>query len=445
TVLATGDTVVENSETFTVSLGTPSKPNLSVANSPQTATITNDDGATITLSAGIAQNEGDSGTTAYVFTATLSAAVDGGVTVVYSADDGTATVADNDYIDSNGTLSFSGNAGETQTITILVTGDTKVELNEQFNVALGVPSNSSISTLNSPQTATIQNEDTASLSISDVTVAEGNSGTTSTTLTVTLSAAVDTAFSVAFASADNSATTAHNDYLASSGTLTFAGNANEQQTITLAFIGDEIVELDETFSVTLSTLEASGRNVTLLDDQGRITLTNEDVATLSITDVAQSETNSGTTTFVLSATLNAAVDMGLSVNFATADGTATAGSDYTAGNGTLLFSGTAGEVRTIQIEVMGDADIEPNETFSVTLEGISAENRNITLSNPTAIATIINDEIPSVTAVELSASPHIANEATFNWGILLLVILLSSGSAYVFMASRSKKSRHPQT
>ena len=57
--------------------------------------------------------------------------------MAYTTNDGTATAANNDYVDNDGSLTFAGTSGETKTITVLVNGDTTVEPNETFTVALG--------------------------------------------------------------------------------------------------------------------------------------------------------------------------------------------------------------------------------------------------------------------------------------------------------------------
>jgi len=133
-------------------------------------TITNDDSATLTL-AGVAatQNEGTGGTTTdFTFSVTLSSAVQGGFGIAYATSDGTATVANSDYADNDGSLSFTGTTNESKTITVQVNHDAVVEADETFTVALGAISglatgvdSGDISTAGSPQTGTITNDDTA--------------------------------------------------------------------------------------------------------------------------------------------------------------------------------------------------------------------------------------------------------------------------------------------
>ncbi len=169
TVTVNGDLVVEDNETVIMTLSNPV--NGGISDNSGTGTITNDDAANLTLSGGIAQNEGNAGTVSYTFSAMLSAAVQGGFQVPYTTNDGTATAADNDYTDNDGTLTFTGTVGEVNFITVQVNGDNKVELNEIFTVALGTISGTSatqiaaITKVGSPQTGTITNDDAATVAI----------------------------------------------------------------------------------------------------------------------------------------------------------------------------------------------------------------------------------------------------------------------------------------
>ena len=81
-------------------------------------------------------------------------------------------------------------------------------------------------------------------------------------------------------------------------------------------------------------------------------------------------------------------DSPVTVQFTTANGTATAGSDYTAASGTLTFA--AGSTsQTVTVAVTGDLSVESDETFSITLSNPSA---NATLLTATGTGTIINDD-----------------------------------------------------
>src|SRR5262249_4772982 len=158
-----------------------------------------------------------------------------------------------------------------------------------------------------------------SLSINDVTQPEGNSGTTSFVFTVSLSQASGKTVTVNYATADGTAT-AGSDYTAASGTLSFAPG-DLSKTVTVLVNGDTAVEPDETFFVKLTNLT----NATIAVGQGTGTILNDDssaAVSLSISSVSQFEGNSGTTPFVFRVSLSAPATSTVTVNFATADGTA---------------------------------------------------------------------------------------------------------------------------
>jgi Calx-beta domain len=226
------------------------------------------------------------------------------------------------------------------------------------------------------------------LGINDVSVNEGNAGTTTMTFTVTLSAAAASAVTVNYATADGTAA-AGTDYAASSGTLTFSAG-QLTKTLGVTINGDSDVEPNEAFVVNLSV--AAG--ATIADAQGTGTITNDDVApppplpTLSIDDVSVSEGNAGTKTATFAVTLSAVASGAVTVNYATADGTAVAGTDYVAANGTLTFA--AGETtKSVVVTVNGDATVEPNETFAVNLSVASGA----TIADTSGQGTITNDDV----------------------------------------------------
>ena len=113
------------------------------------------------------------------------------------------------------------------------------------------------------------------LSINDVSMAEGNSGTTNFVFTVTLSAASNLTVNVDYATANGTATIADNDYQAVSGTLTF-NPGNLTRTITVLVNGDQKFEPDETFFVNLT----NAVNATISDSQGLGTIQNDDTLQL---------------------------------------------------------------------------------------------------------------------------------------------------------------------
>jgi probable HAF family extracellular repeat protein len=218
------------------------------------------------------------------------------------------------------------------------------------------------------------------LSISDTSVSEGNSGTRTATLTVALSAAASQAVTVNFGTSDGTA--AGSDYSAASGTLTFdAGQTSKSVSVTIN--GDRNPEQHETVIVRLSNVSSGAiigdgvATATILDDEPRI----------SIGSVVKQEGNSGTTPYNFVVTLSAAYDAPVSVNFATANQSATAPGDFTARTGTLTFS--AGQTQqTITVSVKGDRQREYQEVFYVNLSG--AVNGLVASSQGTGV--IQNDD-----------------------------------------------------
>ncbi|MCA2645731.1 MAG: cadherin domain-containing protein, partial [Microcystis sp. M069S2] len=229
--------------------------------------------------------------------------------------------------------------------------------------------------------------------ISDVTITEGNSGTTNAVFTVTLSNQVDTAVTVNYATANGTATTADNDYTAIPTTaLTF--NAGEtSKTITVAVNGDTKVESNETFFLNLSNLQTNGSNVTLADNQGQGTITDDDSASIAITDVTITEGNSGTTNAVFTVSLSSAVDTAITLDYTTANGTATTeDNDYTAIPTTTLTFNPGETSKTITVAVNGDNQVELNETFFLNLSNLQTNGSNVTLADNQGQGTINNDE-----------------------------------------------------
>ncbi len=219
-----------------------------------------------------------------------------------------------------------------------------------------------------------------SMTIGDMSVTEGNTGTRAATFTVTLSAAASQPVTVAYATANGTAT-AGSDYQGASGTLTIPAGQTAG-TITVLVNGDRLAEPNETFVVNLST----PTNATIADGQGVGTIV-DDEPRIGISDVTKMEGNSGTTPFVFTVSLSAAYDAPVTVSFATANGTATAGSDYQGISGTLTIP--AGQTSgTITVLVIGDRLAEPNETFVINLSSPT----NATIADGQGVGTIVDDE-----------------------------------------------------
>ena len=215
-----------------------------------------------------------------------------------------------------------------------------------------------------------------------MTVTEGNTGSVSATFTMTLSALSDVDVTVHYATANGSATAS--DYTAASGDAIIP-HGQISRTLTVAVTGDRLAEATETFVVNLSAPVNAG----IADGQGAGTILDNEPR-ISINNVAKKEGNGGTIQFIFTVTLSAAYDQAVTVNYATANGTATAGSDYQAKNGTLTFAPGV-TTMTITINVIPDKAQEADETFFVNLSGASS---NAFISGAQGIGTILDDDTP---------------------------------------------------
>jgi hypothetical protein len=373
TVLVNGDWDGESDELFWVGLENSTTARL--GNSQAFGSIVNDERFIYISNAGSVV-EGNSGTTPMTFTVSLSGPSSSPVTVDFSTADGSATVAGGDYQATSGTLTFD--AGQTvKTIVVPIKGDRLAEDDEYLNVNLSGATGAAIASGTGFGTIL---DDEPRIRISDVTVTEGNTGTVNASFTVSLSAASDVTVTVHYATANDSAGTG--DYTAASGDVTFlAGQVSK--TIPISVTGDRIAEPTETFTVNLSAAVngfiSDGQGVgSILDNEPRI----------SINNVTKKEGNGGTTQFSFTVSLSAAYDQPVTVNYATANGTATAGSDYQAKSGTLTFAAGVRSM-TLTINVLTDKVKEANETFFVNLSGASS---NAAISNPQGIGTILDDD-----------------------------------------------------
>ncbi len=222
------------------------------------------------------------------------------------------------------------------------------------------------------------------LSVSDASVTEGNSGTVLANFTVTLSAPATSDVTVNYATANGTATSG-SDYTATSGTLTIPVGSTSG-TIAVPVIGDLANESNETFFVNLS---SPSSNATIADGQGVGTIVNDDgPPTISINNVSRSEGNSGTTAFTFTVSLSAASTQTVTVRYATANGTARTGNnDYVATSGKLTFS--PGQTsKTVTVSVVGDTRVETDETFNVNLSSAT----NATIADGQGVGTILNDD-----------------------------------------------------
>jgi hypothetical protein len=217
----------------------------------------------------------------------------------------------------------------------------------------------------------------ATVSAGDLSVVEGNAGPTLALLPVTVSG--PTSATVDFATSPGTATSP-SDYAATSGTLTFTPSTTTLY-VTVSVAGDTEVEPHESFFVELS----NPQGVTIVDPQGEVTILNDDSSvTLVIGDVTSTE-NGGSQVFTVQ--LSSAVAAAVTVDFETADGTATANVDYGPASGTLTFP-PGNQSRNVTLGPFPDDQPEPDETYFVRL----SNPQGAVITDGEGVGTLVNDD-----------------------------------------------------
>ena len=379
-VRVNGDTVAEGNENFLVNLSAPN--NATIADAQGQGTIIDDEGPPRLSINNVTVTEGDSGTTNATFTVTLAPASGQTVTVNAIPFNGSAR-APFDYTGGGAMLSFA--PGQTsKTFSVPVVGDTLNEADEVFYVILSAPVNAAIASGNGRGIGTIKDNDAVpAITIEDVRIGEGNSGLRTAVFRLHLSAPSGQLVKV-FYSTSNGTSTSGEDYVAvTDKEIAFTTG----QDIALARVlinGDLLNEKDETFFVNLS--NASGASITQKQSTGVI-LNDDRAPSITVSDARIVEGNVGQSNLSFNVNLSAPSGQIVTVNYITANGTASASSDYRAASGTLSFA--PGETsKTIDVPVIGDRTSEPDEVLYALLTG----SANATIGRGRAIGTIINDD-----------------------------------------------------
>lgn len=310
--------------------------------------------------------EGDSGTVNATFTVSLSNASNFTVGVsFYSVS--TDAFADFDYQSTLGRVTFAPGT-TSQTITVSVIGDTIDEFDEQFRIFLAYPLNGNLSDGRGLATI-LDNDPPPNVSINDVSLFEGNSGTTNANFSITLSTMSGKPIALQYATMDQNAT-AGADYVPQSTTV-MLGPGVTSVGIPIQINGDALPESDETFLVNLS----NPSNVAIVKEQGIGTILDDDpIIQFGSSTYTISETGPRVD---ITLTRNGGTTLGVSVSFSTNDdagltncdvfnGIASPRCDYINTLGIVSFA--AGQTsRTFSLAIIDDSYAEGNENFTVSV------------------------------------------------------------------------------
>ncbi|WP_176829801.1 Calx-beta domain-containing protein [Tenacibaculum sp. MAR_2009_124] len=416
-IATTDDTTYEpTDETYTVTMS-----NVNIGSTPSEAITTTD-----LVGAGTITDLGDSAPTISIdditvaegstanFTATLSNPSQYDVTFDVTTSDGTATAGD-DYTAQSST-SYTITAGTTTvTIPIATTDDTTYEPTDETytvtmsNVNIGSTPSEAITTTDLVGAGTITDlgDSAPTISIDDITVAEGS--TANFTATLSSASQYDVTFNVS--TSDGSAV-APGDYTAQSSQSYTITAGSTTVTIPVVTINDTTYEpTDETYTVTMSNVSigstpAEAITTTDLVGAGTITDLGDSAPTISIDDITVAEGSTANFT----ATLSNPSQYDVTFDVTTSDGTATAGDDYTA-QSSVSYTITAGSTTvTIPVATINDTTYEPtDETYTVTMSNVSIGStpaEAITTTDLVGAGTItdLGDSAPTISIDDITVA-----------------------------------------
>jgi hypothetical protein len=368
----------------------------------------------------------DAGTVTVSVTRTGSSV--GAASINYSTTDGTA-LDGVDYSAMSGTLNWADGDSTAQTITIPI--DATAAYTGQKSFTIGLDSPSSGLTLGTPSSATITiqgsgvvtpptSAGTLSLSASLYTVAQSAG---MVTISVTRTGGSDGAVSVHYATADGTAG-AGADYTAKSGTLSWADGDSTSQSFTIPISTALGFDGQKTFIIGLDTptggasLGAASATIAITGS-GAPPATTAGSLSLSASSYSVKQ-SAGTLT--ISVTRTGGSDGAVTVNYATSNGTAKSGTDYTAINGTLSWADGDSASKTFAVAISNATAFSGSRTFTIKLSSVTG---GAALGSPvSATATITGGGTAG--SLALSASSYSVSQAA---GTLTVSVARASGSA----------------
>ncbi|MFY0602133.1 MAG: hypothetical protein JXR03_20830, partial [Cyclobacteriaceae bacterium] len=383
----TNDDFLEGSETLTVSI--TSSNTLVDATDGATATITDNDAAALTIG-DVAVTEGGT----FTFEIALDNNVQGSFDVDVTFTDGTATGSGTDYDSTPQVVSFSGNAGETQTFTVTTNDEAILESTESFTVNLS--SQNPLVNDSDNAIGTINDDDATSITAENASASEGDN----IDFILTLNNAVAGSFNVDVSFSGGTATAGiANDYDDNTQTIAFTGTAGEQITVSVPTTEDGVLENDETFNLSLLSSNALVND----DDTATGIITNDDAASVTIEDISVTEGNTLNFVATLSNDVQGAFDVAVSLIDISAiggDAPLSGSEDYVNDGVTLNFTGNSGETRNFSIDTQNDAILESSETFRVQIDA----NHVLVTDTDVAIGTITDNDNAEITIENAQAN-----------------------------------------
>jgi hypothetical protein len=404
-VSVVGDTTIENDETF--QLAVTQVYGAYFTGTGPVGTITNDDVPQLFVD-DLTVTEGTGGARSATFTVRLDRVAPWAVNYTVATADGTA-VAPGDYTAVVATAQSIPAGQLSKTFAVALATDATLEPNETFSLQVANAAGASIA--DATGVATINNDEAPVLSIADVSVTEGNSGTKAATFTFTLSQPTTTAVTFNVATTAGTAT-AGSDFVAVATTPVTIAAGQTSKAFGVTVNGDTAVEASETFFLDVSSLVGA----TATDLQGQATISNDDLPTISVTDYSVVEGGPGGASVVtFKIYLSQPAPARVYYTVSTSGGTANGDVDFTVVDPLPLSFAAGQSMRLFSVDVIGDAAVEANETFFLNLTNVS----NAIVADGQGQGTIINDDGPTLAVGDVTIAEGNAGTKTANFTVTL--------------------------
>jgi hypothetical protein len=347
----------------------------------------------------VAQNAGS-----VSLTVTRTGAATAAASVDYATIDGTA-VGGTDYSTTGGTLNWAENDSSAKTIIVPVSNSTPYSGSKSFSVALAKPSASA--EIATPDVATVTISGDATIGVGSLQFSassyEVSQNASTITVTVNRTSGSSGAVSVSYTTSDGTAV-AGTDYTAASGALSWADGDATSKTFLVAISNVTPFSGSKAFAIALSDPRAGATLGSI--GAAAVTITGDASAPVGRLRLAASSSTVPQSAGALKMTVDRAAGTSgaVSVKYATNNGTAIAGADFTTATGTLHWADGDATSKTFAVAISNAKPFVGSKSFTVAL---SSPSGGASISSPAAAtATIAGDASPPVGSLQLSASSY---------------------------------------
>ncbi|MCZ6692088.1 MAG: hypothetical protein O7H41_21085, partial [Planctomycetota bacterium] len=393
------DFIVETDEIVDLSLSSPTGG--ATLGTPNTATLTilNDDmPGSLRLSSATYQVDEDAGS--IQITVNRVGGVGDAVSVQYDTADAGAT-AGADYTTASGTLMWNAGDGTDKTFDILITDDPNPETSEDVDITLSNPMGGAGLSLPTTAVLTIIDDDQPGMIQFTAANFQVNEFTAQATITVSRVGGDLGVVGVSFDTVDSTAL-AGTDYITASGILMWSDQDSADKQFTVDIINDFDIEGDEDLDLVLSAPTGGASLGT--PSGGTLTIIDNDAPGILVLRAFSYQVNENGGMINIRVGRTNGLSGIVTVDYDTADAGATAGQDYTATSGTLMWNDIDGSDKSFDIPILDNPGVEPNEDVTIT---ISNPTGGASTGFPsTATLTIIDDDV----TLQLGSTSYLTDE-----------------------------------